>query len=398
MQPRFPLLDSVRALAALSVLVFHASYWSGITLTGSDLAPLMTRLDVGVTIFFVLSGFLLYRPFVRARLLGTPPPRTLAYGWRRVLRIVPAYWLALTVIAIAIPKPDTFWPDRAVVYYGFLQTYTDLALGGLSQAWSLCIEVMFYALLPLWAMALRRLPASVRSELLALAALAAVGTAWVVSAVLTAPDPEVAIAVDRLRWLPAYFDTFALGMALAVLSVAGERDGRTPLAWVARRPWVAWLGAALAFIVVAVVVGPSPENRLDAPVNAGQALARHWLYAAVAVGVVVPGVLARPGRGVVGRVLGHPALLYAGLISYGIYLWHNAVMEKLLGRIGSDGTWGDFLLYVGLGAAAAIVAASLSWRLVERPLLRLKRLVPDRAQPLRDPDSHAPVEPQPAAR
>ena len=133
MQPRFPLLDSVRAIAALSVLVFHASFWSQITLTGSDLAPFLSRLDVGVTIFFVLSGFLLYRPFVRARLLGTPPPRAIAYGWRRVLRIVPAYWLALTVIALVIPKPDTFEPGHAVVYYGFLQIYGDLALGGISR-------------------------------------------------------------------------------------------------------------------------------------------------------------------------------------------------------------------------------------------------------------------------
>ena len=132
MQPRFPLLDSVRAIAALSVLVFHASFWSEITLTGSDRAPFLSRLDVGVTIFFVLSGFLLYRPFVRARLLGTPPPRAIAYGWRRVLRIVPAYWLALTVIALVIPKPDTFEPGHALVYYGFLQIYGDLALGGIT--------------------------------------------------------------------------------------------------------------------------------------------------------------------------------------------------------------------------------------------------------------------------
>ena len=129
LKPRFPLLDSVRAIAALSVVVFHASLWSQITLTGSVAAPFLSRLDVGVAIFFVLSGFLLYRPFVRARLLGGPAPRVAAYGWRRVLRIVPAYWVALTVIAVAVPLEGVFEPGHAVVYYGFLQVYSDLALG-----------------------------------------------------------------------------------------------------------------------------------------------------------------------------------------------------------------------------------------------------------------------------
>ena len=395
-QPRFPLLDSVRAIAALSVVVFHASFWSQITLTGSDLAPFLSRLDVGVTIFFVLSGFLLYRPFVRARLLGTPPPRAIAYGWRRVLRIVPAYWLALTVIALVIPKPDTFEPGHAIVYYGFLQIYGDLALGGIGQAWTLCVEVTFYALLPVWALALRRLPATVRSELVALGALAAVGSAWILFAVLTAADPDQANADRMLLWLPAYLDHFALGMALAVISVAGERDGRAPLAWVGRWPWAPWLGAAAAFVVVAVGIGLSPENRLDAPMDAAQTVARHWLYAAVAVGVLLPAAFGPPGRGGIRRLLAHPVLLYLGVISYGVYLWHNAAMEEVVDQIGRDGSWGDFLLYLAVGAVAAVVLATLSWRVVERPLLRLKRLVPDRAQPVRDPDSHVPVEPQPA--
>jgi len=392
---RFPLLDSVRAIAALSVLVFHAGFWSDITLTGSALAPFLSRLDVGVTIFFVLSGFLLYRPFVRARLEGTPLPRAVAYGWRRALRILPAYWVALTVIALVIPKHDTFEPGHAVVYYGLLQIYGDLVFGGISQAWTLCVEVTFYALLPLWALALRRLPATVRAELIALAVLAAVGTAWILAAVLSAADPDHANTGRMLVWLPAYFDHFALGMALAVVSVGG-----TPRAfqWVARRPWVAWAVAGAAFVAVAVGIGLSPENRLDAPMTAVQTVARHWLYAVVAVGVLLPAVFGPPREGAVRRLLGHRWLLYLGVISYGIYLWHNAAMEKVVGAVGRDGTWADFGLYLATGMVAAVVVASLSWRLLEKPILSLKRLVPDRALPVRDPESHVPVEPAPAGR
>jgi peptidoglycan/LPS O-acetylase OafA/YrhL len=389
-QPRFPLLDSVRAIAALSVLVFHASFWSNITLTGSWAAPFLSRLDVGVAIFFVLSGFLLYRPFVRSHLNGTPAPRAVAYGWRRALRILPAYWLALTVIALVIPKPDTFEAGHAFVYYGFGQIYGDLVFGGISQAWTLCVEVTFYALLPLWALAMRRLPGTVRSELLGLAALAAVGVVWMLVAVLGASDPDHANTSRMLVWLPAYLDHFALGMALAVLTV-----GEPPraLAAIGRRPWAAWLVAGVAFVVVAVGIGLSPENRLDAPMSAAQTLGRHWLYAIVAVGVLLPAVVGSQREGAVRGLLGHRWLLYLGVISYGIYLWHNNAMEKIAGDVGRDGTWGDFFAYLAIGVVVALVVASLSWRLVEKPILRLKRLVPDRAQPVRDPESHAPVEP-----
>jgi peptidoglycan/LPS O-acetylase OafA/YrhL len=387
---RFPLLDSVRAIAALSVLVFHASFWSNITLTGSWAAPFLSRLDVGVAIFFVLSGFLLYRPFVRSHLNGTPAPRAVAYGWRRALRILPAYWLALTVIAIVIPKPDTFEAGHAVVYYGFGQIYGDLVFGGISQAWTLCVEVTFYALLPLWALAMRRLPGTVRSELWGLAALAGVGIAWTLVGVLGASDPDHANTSRMLVWLPAYLDHFALGMALAVLTVA---EPPRALAAIGRRPWAAWLVAGAAFVVVSVGIGLSPENRLDAPMSAAQALGRHWLYALVAVGVLLPAVVGPQREGAVRGVLGGRWLLYLGVISYGIYLWHNNAMEKVAGEIGRDGTWGDFLVYLAVGFFVAVVAATLSWRLLEKPLLRLKRLVPDRAQPVRDPESHAPVEP-----
>ena len=83
-----------------------------------------------MTVFFVLSGFLLYRPFVRARLLGGPAPPGAAYGWRRVLRIVPAYWVALALIALWLARRDVLEPGGALVYCGFLQIYGDIVFGG----------------------------------------------------------------------------------------------------------------------------------------------------------------------------------------------------------------------------------------------------------------------------
>src|SRR5689334_21552269 len=99
---RFRHIDSLRAIAAIAVLGTHAAIISGADRPGSTTGHYAQRLDVGVAIFFVISGFLLYRPFAAARAAGTQPPQTGAHAWRRTLRIVPAYWLALTVSALIL--------------------------------------------------------------------------------------------------------------------------------------------------------------------------------------------------------------------------------------------------------------------------------------------------------
>src|SRR4051812_10841150 len=118
---RFPLFDSLRAIAALSVLGFHAAFAAGVYNSDSPLRPFTLRLDVGVSVFFLISGFLLYRPFVKARMAGVKPPATGPYAWRRFLRIVPAYWVALTVIALWLPVHDVFTSAHWPLYYGFGQ-------------------------------------------------------------------------------------------------------------------------------------------------------------------------------------------------------------------------------------------------------------------------------------
>jgi peptidoglycan/LPS O-acetylase OafA/YrhL len=397
--PRFPLLDSVRAIAAITVVAYHASYLSNFDSSGSVLAPLLSRLDVGVTVFFLLSGFLLYRPFVRARLRADPVPGTGAYAWRRALRILPAYWVALTLVSLVLRQTDTFQPSHALAYYGLGQIYTNVVFGGIPQAWSLNVEITFYALLPLWAFLIRRLrlPRTVRAELLALAVLALIGIVWNVVWTVTAADPQRANVSRPLVYLPAYLDHFALGMALAVISVGVERCGRLPrgLGWLERRAWPAWLLAVVAYLVVSEGIGLSPINALQAPMTAPQALGRHWLYPLIALGVLLPAVFGPPGMGRIRRALGHRTVRYVGVVSYGLYLWHYGVMKFAVlhvPRLGA-GTYLDLIALFAAGALGGVAIASASWHWVERPLLRLKRLVPDRALPLRDPETHAALEP-----
>jgi peptidoglycan/LPS O-acetylase OafA/YrhL len=374
---RFPLFDSLRAIAALSVLGFHAGYIAFYT-ADTPLRKFTSHLDVGVTVFFLISGFLLYRPFARAHLRGESAPHTGAYAWRRFLRIVPAYWVALTVVTIWLSVDGVFTSSGIPTFYGFAQIYDAKdSLGGIGQAWTLCVEVTFYAFLPLWALLMRRFRGGVRTELVALALLWVVSLAYKAWA-LTQTGPTELNSAPYLQPLPNFLDQFAIGMALAVLSVHVEGLARPPgwVEWLRRNAWVPWAVAAAAFVFVSVGIGFSGE--LIQHYSRRMFLGRHELYTLIAVGLVLPAIVAEPRKGLVGRVLGNRLLTYLGLVSYGIYLYHYAVLTQLQKWIG-PGEGGPLLvrlaIYLLVGAAGATLIASISYYVVERPLLGLKRLV-----------------------
>src|SRR5438270_10965441 len=255
---RFPLFDSLRAIAALAVVGTHAAVFAG----AGSLLPYGARLESGVWIFFVISGFLLYRPFARARIYGERSPRLVAYGWRRGLRIIPAYWVALTLIAVWLSLPGVLNLHDGPLYYGFAQTWKQSTIGGgLTQAWTLCIEMSFYVFLPLWAWAMRRLPGSafatrVRGEFVALGLLIAASIGYK-AALLAGANPHKIVITPALEALPTFLDLFALGMVLAVLTIWLEKADELPRALrpVERFPSLCWLVAAVAFYVAAKHIG-----------------------------------------------------------------------------------------------------------------------------------------------
>lgn len=377
---RFPLFDSLRAIAVLCVAVFHTAAYAGGLESDFALRQYVTRLDVGVTIFFLISGFLLYRPFVRARWRGEAAPATGAYAWRRFLRIVPAYWLALTLVTLMLGVGGVFTVSGMPTFYGFGQIYGyTTALGGISQAWSICVEVTFYAFLPLYALLIRTLIGDRRRlglELLAATALLVLSLAYKLWLVSTGehlrPGPG-------LLSLPAFLDLFAVGMALAAVSVWLEDRREAPRAvrMLDRFPSLGWLLALAAFWLASTRTGAVGE----AP-SGGQYIARHLLFAVVALGVILPGVFGDPGRGLVRRVLSNRVLLYIGLVSYGIYLYHPALLVQL-DRFGFSPAAGAYPGWLAAGVGAAVLIASASYYAVERPLLRLKRLLPPPAEAAR---------------
>ncbi|MGZ4268967.1 MAG: acyltransferase family protein [Solirubrobacteraceae bacterium] len=346
--PRFPHVDAVRALAALAVVAVHVAAFSGVT-DSAAAGAFTARLDVGVAIFFCLSGFLLYRPYVVAAAGGRAAARAGVYARRRALRILPAYWFALAVLAL--------WPGLNFTggwwrYAGFLQAYdANTTLGGIPPAWTLCVEVTFYALLPLYALALRRARGSVRAELAVLAALSLAALAF-----RTALHHDGAAHTVE-GTLPGLFGWFAVGMALAVLSVAGRVPARAPWAW--------WAGAAALFCLVSVGIG-APRVYDERAWSGGAWLAAHVLYAAIAACIVIPAIAASDDRGP-RRILRGRALGWLGLVSYGIFLWHYT----LLAELHAHGVHG-WVALAALGLPLTLACAAVSYHLVERPLLARK--------------------------
>jgi peptidoglycan/LPS O-acetylase OafA/YrhL len=369
---RYPLVDALRAIAAIAVLGTHAAFFAGAEAPGSLSGHFAMRLEVGVAIFFCISGFVLYRPFAAARADGTPSVATGAYAWRRFLRIVPAYWAALALSAWWLGKGDVFTGDGLWTYFGFAQTWRVATIGGgLTQAWTLCIEIVFYAFLPFWAMLMRRTGRSLRAEAIGLGALFAISVAWKVVVLAAGSQAQIRVTPALLA-LPAYLDEFALGMGLAVLSL-WLRDVPEPR-WARLADW-SWALAAIAFVVVSIGIGIG--DRLFEAMTPEQYLARHYLYALIGVAMLAPAVIGTARGGPVRALLANRALVWLGLVSYGIYLWHDTVFA-LLARWNFDRVDlpHPYIAWPAAGLAGAALIAALSWYGLERPILSLRRLVP----------------------
>jgi peptidoglycan/LPS O-acetylase OafA/YrhL len=378
--PRFPLIDSLRAIAAIAVVLCHAG-----GLTVSPGAGFVSHAEAGVALFFAISGFLLYRPFVSARLNGARRPAVTSYLRRRILRIVPAYWLALTVLAIW-PGLNGVFTGHFWVFYGFGQIYNNgYALGGIGPAWTLCIEITFYLLLPVYAAGvsalLRRVPRQ-RQVWVELALLAVIGVASLAYRYVLRADTSLSFVLNAL---PTHLDWFAPGMVLAVLSAAWQ-DRPLPrgAALIARRPVISVAFAVAAYTAVSLGVAEpfklTIEGNTALLYTGSEDVARHALYAAAAIGLLVPAVLGGGGR--IRAGLSWRPLAWLGLISYGIYLWHQSLLVELCQPGPELGCQfhglpalhrSPILSLTVIGLIAAVACAAASYYLVERPILRFKR-------------------------
>jgi peptidoglycan/LPS O-acetylase OafA/YrhL len=318
-------LTGLRALAALLIVATHAAFGTG-HLDDGYLGQLYVRLEVGVPIFFVLSGYLLFRPWVRSTEHGSASPSVRRYARRRVRRIAPAY-IIVVLIAFALyhfrfagPNPGHSWLGL-LKHLTLTQIYPPLYYAemhqGLTQMWSLAVEAAFYAALPLLAGLLLTVLCRRRWRptllLAGLAALGAVTPAWLW--MLNTTDwlpPSASI------WLPAHLIYFVGGMATAVLQVLGKRCS-------------AYVALAIALSALLIVASPIAGDITAQDVQPWQPVLKTLLYAVVAVGVTAPLVL-DPGNGYA-RLLSTRPVVWLGEISYEIFLLHVMVMEIAMAEV-----------------------------------------------------------------
>ncbi|MCX6389982.1 MAG: acyltransferase [Solirubrobacterales bacterium] len=369
--PHFPMFEGLRAIAALSILFSHVFLMAGYNHLGL-LGNWTSLLVMGVPLFFVISGFLLYRPFVAADMSGRSPAPLPTFMRRRLLRIVPAYWVALTLMSL--------FPYNALMfehwerYYLFLQIYYPPEQAGLPQAWSICVEMVFYISLPFYAWFMRRVQVSfgatrrVQSEIVLLGGLS------VVSAFFYYQWAKPFGATPFNSGLPRFMFWFALGMGVALISSWVTHQRRSPIrltTFIARRPGAFWASALGVFILAGLFVTVDQHGMIFE--RRSQMI--YWALSGVTVFLLIlPAAFSEPGRSVPSRVLMNRVLVWLGVISYGMYLWQFRPLEWAAER----GVWLDHtvnenvFLYLAVGVGFTIPMAALSYYIVEKPFLKLK--------------------------
>jgi peptidoglycan/LPS O-acetylase OafA/YrhL len=313
-------------------------------------------LEAGVEVFFVLSGFLIYSPFVRAHLAGDDRPRLGDYVRRRLLRIYPAYWVAVGVLmalgwVFVDSTPRLF--SELTLTQGY-RTFELMGDEGLQPAWTLCVEVTFYAFVPMCAALVRPLGRRVgvfRAEVAGALILVAVGVAclaWSSWGVIWAP----------LGVLSPNLPTLGAGMLLAV--VAAARPTRPGLDRLAR--WVPPALVCWPLAFVALLCMPGRPTTWPAP-------AHQWFVADLTqslFGVLMAVPIMVGAAGVVGRFLRLGPVSWVGLVSYGIYLWHYDLVYDLWPEAWQAGRSRALAAAAGLFALSVAFGAA-SHHLVERP-------------------------------
>jgi peptidoglycan/LPS O-acetylase OafA/YrhL len=335
MQTYRPDIDGLRAIAVVSVVLFHASM------------PGFGGGFLGVDVFFVISGFLITRILTHE---GTQAVSLAAFYERRVRRIAPALIAVLAaslLAALLLFSPNEIEElSKTVVSVTFFVANFHFMRGAdyfASQAdasplvhlWSLSVEEQFYVAYPLFLWVMRRLP---RTFLLPAVAAGLVAS-FAVSQWLATRDPNAAF-----YFTPSRAWEILLGALVALRPLKVPEAGAEVLALV-----------SLSLVTVPVFF-----------------FSRHTVWPGLNAAIPTAGtaVLLALGEGrrtLVSRLLSLKPLVAVGLVSYSLYLWHWPLFEFYQRWVLRPIAPWEYAVLIAIAASAAW----LSWRFVERPFRRV---------------------------
>ena len=378
--------DFLRAAACMMVLLHHLAFRMDGRFIPEAMKPVMQFLvmgSFGVSVFFVLSGFLLARPFWLALDRGEPMPSLGVYALRRAARILPGFWLALVVsLVLSIVVSGSELDGEQVIRFvaGFFLVsdwhwVTLFPVNNNGPLWSIGFEVTSYVLLPFCLAALFALGAKGWGARVAWIGVIALVLAlhWMV--VQWAPIDEVdrgwnhGLVGGAKAWMPrfnpvGFFAIFALGALAAGVQVKVA----------AMRHWAFDAIGLLAVIAAGWVMAAHIGELNEGFGLVGIPYGYPWMPLAIGVALV-----ALPSSVLAGRLLDNRVSRYIAEISFGIYIWHFLIIG-LMARLAppafktnDEGGWTIWLWSSAAAIVISFVVATISFYGLERPMVRWAR-------------------------
>lgn len=409
LRPHYPCLEGIRTLGVMALFFQHTGYSTGLQLREFSVAGREVRLfgwmghlEWGPGMFFVLSAFLLYQPFAIAAFTDRPAPAWGRFVRARLFRVVPAYWVTMVLLILFFRAPTGDMSAPGVKVWGwrdgievftFTQVYDPPNFAhGITAAYTLNTEMVFYLLLPLFGAWLirasrgRSLDERLRLQLLALGALSVLAFVWrqVVYGPVD-PGPNASFCTDNpssyrcaaVRWFPGYLDYFCLGAAIAAVVLWAMLRGEQPrwMRALGRHPQLLW---ALMVLVFAYYSTQHGTVGLET-VSIAEYQIRYYLVGLICLLMLLPGAIGDPDEGIVRAFLRWRPIAYTGLVSYGVYLWHQGWTDKAIewtsgAPLNSRPLDANFLVITALAVALSILTATASWRWLEQPINRRRDL------------------------
>jgi peptidoglycan/LPS O-acetylase OafA/YrhL len=366
----FPELECLRGIAIVLVVLFHADglvrfpFGNTLGMWVSPLRALMLGGHTGVSLFFVLSGFLLALPFL-AEVDGRRRVDRLTFYRRRALRILPLYWAVLAVGFLATVRSSADLAGR-IGYFAFVNSVPQLCkpmVPFTNVVWTLATEVQFYAVLPL-------LPACLRSRRRALALMLAFGSSYGVFLTGAVGRSSEMLETFLEQGVFGRMPQFACGIVAAAIHrryagrLAATRLLRKGLGDLLLLACIVALGCLLQRVVY------GGYGSFNHPPLYAWYTPEGVLWAAMLLLVLEVPLVARP-------LLVNPQLARLGVLSYSMYLIHMPVYWYSLGAarrifgLPAEWTLGN-VAWLATALLAVYLLSEITYRVIERPFLERK--------------------------